>query len=1081
MAKTPFERNFLPRFASWFLNTLDQDNPDFFIPVERKGAHLLDTVLAYLRFDLGVPVRTQVLYKRALFFTNPAEMLGKKALILDDATRSGRTLRRYNEVVKACGNPAVKMMACIGASSLGEAPSKGLRDDVQCFVELPPNLYREYLQQIAELVVSRGLPPEADHHMFSITPLGSLARFWDSLLDRLSIEGKLDVRGPVSGDRTIHGATLHFPQFLPQDLLPEKGPIQGEGVIKFKLFADFARDFILVIPMIYPQLNISSTASKRNMDTIDCRSLYNAWGHDCSNVGRALIDHTYPHADPFEILYHAVSISCEAKMVRRLATILAESSLAQDVASFTCERETFCRLYGPRLGLQLVNAINQEITFALQESSAVPMSDIETNRVDRVQKTGLLETTQSVKQVNASVNEATDSLLLFLKSSYYDKNRGKPDDAWESVGYCFSDLQKREPFASQAGGSLLLSRCVDFGCSITSLVPYLSVDLASANNAYTVTRKYRTAESVDETDGRIEDMRTYRKETATETVAAVTYFLKRRSRRWKNSSIPQFVLYKVLAIINAAMPEIDKTALVIIPLEHGPEAAYELPAYAGPPDLVLIPNLISENYAITRKGEVEVTPAFEERYREGSLHLSHRQSLIAIESYLGALTPLLDDASNVDDLLIRWAILANGRLGLDYAMVDVGLALDSLMKPLEVLSGGRPLDKRKLAKSQSQAHHRAGVARKEKIEKLIGDWSQLSRPKWDAPIKVESDLLASFLVPIEGQVLFEVAKAFCLVVTRFADLMGQLTPWTNDSSSQIDLFTNDSSGRTKAAAPDVMRKLHDLEVRLRTMRGDSSYDHIPDTSPQQEMAIGRKMKRFLQILERFAGAYAWKYSPLMRWGAASLPDPAPRNRVILFADIAGSTPKALTLEQQHNVQWKNNGLNLIAQWGQAFGGYETTDIYPRKGDDICIEFTDPDSAVLCAAMIQEHACALRSTGSPNLDYRFRMAVDSYWLNEADGRNTISLCIDRAAKLAKAERERSILDPVWITPEVAGDSSEEIRSSLSLYSKEIDLGAETSRSRFTPSLLNRRGLLSVYIARLSAYADMACKSRDSNKT
>lgn len=300
-------------------------------------------------------------------------------------------------------------------------------------------------------------------------------------------------------------------------------------------------------------------------------------------------------------------------------------------------------------------------------------------------------------------------------------------------------------------------------------------------------------------------------------------------------------------------------------------------------------------------------------------------------------------------------------------------------------------------------------------------------------------------------------------VSRFADLVGQLAELIPESAPQGRLFQMAGAETTRTAA-DIVRASHELEVRLRTMRGGSSIDHLPDTSPQREMVIGRQLKRVLRTLGTFAAAYAWNYMGVRRQSSQVLREPTPRLRTVLFADIAGSTPQAATLPHEQNARWKNDGLNLIAQWGNAFGGQEITDVYPRKGDDICIEFADPDNAVLCGAMVQEHACALRSTGSPALAYRFRVAVDAYWLNEADGGNTISFCIDRAAKLAK--QDKGLTDPIWITPEVSNDCSEEIRNSLSLHSEEIDLGADTARARFTPSLLDRARLLSAYIERLS---------------
>ena len=166
------------------------------------------------------------------------------------------------------------------------------------------------------------------------------------------------------------------------------------------------------------------------------------------------------------------------------------------------------------------------------------------------------------------------------------------------------------------------------------------------------------------------------------------------------------------------------------------------------------------------------------------------------------------------------------------------------------------------------------------------------------------------------------------------------------------------------------------------------------------------------------------------------------------------------------MRWKNNGLDLIAQWGQALGGQEGT--YVRKGDDICLEFSDPESAILCSAIAQEHFLALRSTGLTENTYQFRMAIDSSLISSADGANLIGVGIDRAAKMAKGEipdePEGDKLARIVISPEVVRSCSDRLSSFLGESSHLLSIG-DGERGQFRPWRVNRARLIECYVQRL----------------
>ncbi|HYN19489.1 MAG TPA: hypothetical protein VE078_00910, partial [Thermoanaerobaculia bacterium] len=330
----------------------------------------------------------------------------------------------------------------------------------------------------------------------------------------------------------------------------------------------------------------------------------------------------------------------------------------------------------------------------------------------------------------------------------------------------------------------------------------------------------------------------------------------------------------------------------------------------------------------------------------------------------------------------------------------------------------------------------------------------------------EIDLLRSLAAPQEHLLLFSVASAFIHCVQHLTATLKLASALAVAEEKQAGLFTISAQDRAKGRS-EMMERLNTISERLRALRDEGSHRGLSGTEEvDQDADVANCCKWTLETLRRFASAFAWSYSRLLDWGVARLPDSSPRNRTILFADLAGSTPAALGLPHEENVRWKNNGLDLIAQWGQAFGGREGT--YVRKGDDICLEFSDPESAILCAAIVQEHFAALRSTGLWENTYKFRMALDSSWISPADGGNLIGVGIDRAAKTAKAvvrdDQEEDKPSRILVTPEVARDCSDRFRHFLSESSDMLKFG-EGERGEFRPLRVNRIGLIQSYIQRL----------------
>lgn len=1061
--QTPFERNILPRFSRWLAHVLEETRPDVIMPVERKGAHLLDAALDYLRSDATFPIRSQILSKRSLFFNEPSEWVGKSVLLLDDTVHSGRTLSAYKDALKASGDPVVKMIACVGAPLKGEDANRRAQDAIRCFLEPPQRQYQEYVWQIAEHIASRGMPPEVDHHVFRMTSGLPLADLWADLLDILDSQGALDIYDP-SADGAIRGATLHWPHFMEEAALPAEGRIRKEGVVKIRLFADSRRNCVWLMPMAYPRVEISNTKDDGSELELSRSAIENTRVPQ-AQLARLVLDEARAQpaqaAAAAEILFHAVSLSCETELTRRLTNVLQSSAADLGNPQVSCDQAAFLRLYGNRAGMRIVSAVDQAIS---EKGTEHVPSKGHAGRNGEPSRP-----VSSMHMESDSVHDTTDSIAKTLKSRYLDVNRGKSERRrWETVGMSFSELFLLDSFAKAQEGNLLLSRCIDYGCATTTLVPFVRVSQSGPSSSWTVDRTYRTSESMSDIPDRTEDLKTYMQEVAAETVAAVAHFLSRRSVRWRDRRPPLFVVEKVLAILLASLDDDADSALVVVPQEHGPEIAYEFGNIAGPTQQLLIRNMRTEHYAVLDDG-VEATPAFVAGYERGTIRLHLRKSLPLLEAALGALVPVLDESEDVAALLTNWGSSSTGKLGLDFAMYDVDKALSELLAPINVLASGRSVVSAKLLRSTKNARQYLGVAVHAKVEELQKAWGDRIRERWPRPIEVERSLLRSVLEPAEKDGIYPIARTLCRVVTCFTDLVDQIATLDAAQSPQKDMFG------APAADPSTTARalLHDLDrlaIKLRTMRGDSrSLPHLPTDSQALSIQVGRAFKEAYDALRQFARAIACNYEGRRNVAFESRPIGVPRIRTVFAADLKDSTVTGLALPASDYSRWESVGVSLIAQWGHAFGGKQ---VGSRRGDEIIMDFREADSALLCGCLVQEHLRALRSIGAGDYRYVARIALDSYEVHPGEGDNMTSSALDRASKLTKFCKAEDIAadvaDRIWLTPEAGEQLSDAARSYLKLHPREIDLGAEVSGACFAPFTPDLRALLGAYLDRLNTH-------------
>jgi hypothetical protein len=1045
IAKTPFERNLLPRFARWFVTQFeDQPDPDFFIPVETKGARLLDAVIAYARDELASPLRVPVLYRPALAYLDPAAAAGKTVVILDDATRSGGTLARHREAVRAWGEPDVLSLACVAdAGARRDRETRG-SPAVRCWLEVPSGQYHDVLWQLAQLVVAHGLPPEVDHHVFRIGVRSRLSRAWQQIAEVLEDHGRLTHDGPLTQHGDIFSMTLHWPTLPGQADYPTSGPVRDEGVRKLRLFADFAADTIHVVPMVFPALDLPSGDKAGDLELETCLDMAHHWTGGRLTVAQMLIELAQRRSA--ETLHRALGTGAEVDMVAGLAELLGRHARGQ-VKSFTAQRDVFARLYGPRVGRRLADRVDGMLVASLDQPGIPASPSIDASRA--ISATVDETDSDPGEEARERIKDTTTAIVSVLKSGYKSEVRRHRTRVGVRYGLSLTELTR----AGIDADRLTLSRAIDHGLAVTSLVPY--TDVTKTADGVQVRRKYRASEQTRQDDaGGIEDLESHNRQTDEEAVALVLRTLRRRSDRWHDSPIAGHHLSKVIAVLEGLVLDNEQITLGTRPSEFGPYLA--LASSSDPDELRQV---VSEHFQPVSGGFIE-SDLFQERYEGRELRIQQRGAAGQIESYLRDMIPVLDGATDISAFLMCWSTSAAGKLGLDFVRHDLELALRELDAPLRVLKRGSPIDPARLGTSVERARRLAGTARS-KVTLLSTDWSEPIRASFPDPMTVEGDLLRSAAAPSDCGQLMQVAEALCLATRRLAELVGQLEAFV--PQARIDEPVDPDT-----AAIQIVASTRELVTRLTSMRDPGSMPHLPADPARRRRALAEHLERALLLVRARAAAFAWSFLGVPQFGVRL---PETRRRTILFSDMSGSTPRGLVLDQQAHVKWKNSGLNLIAQWGQSFGGTEVKD---REGDDVVMEFADADAAVLCAALIQEHTRVLRSTGLQRLHWAFRIALDSGEVTNADGGNVIANAVNRAAKLAKSDKDDP-LSTEWVrmTPETADALCRQAREHTAELPDELDLAVDddlaidVAKARFHPLKVDTQGLIAGHIGRLRA--------------
>jgi hypothetical protein len=769
-SRTPFERNVLPGLAQWFLEKLDRERPDLLLPVQTKGARALERVLDYIRQELGAPVRVPLLYSPALAYVSPEELASRKVLLVDDAVRTGRSLARHSRYVMEYGAVSVQAVAWIGHAGLakaggahgnGEKPGAEL-GPVSCYRWVNTDMYREYVWQLAELVVARGLPPEVDHHVFELCFAGRLADFWPSLAQAVAPYGTLTADGPLTSQEEIVSMTLHFPRFPDTPKYPLVGTVRDGGIRKVRLFADIPAKTIHVVPITFPALDLpAGTGDVLSREL--CRDVLRRWTGARETIGTTLIDAAKTRRP--EMLFRTLSTVAEVDLMRGLRSALARADVSSEL-SIRTQREVFGRLYGARIGSRVADLIDGEL--ATRPAEQTYPDSIAAGEALNGSPPGAWDDDQPSHGLTAEVVAGTQRIAKFMKL-LYDKRASEanfnPD---ERVGLAFGEIGRRVP--PHKPNLLLTSQCIDYGLAMTTLVPYTDVK-AEPDGSRTVLRKFRVSEIL-RGDEPYADVDAIRRELDEATIALIARYLALFSTRYHDRAIPEDELARIVSILRPAILATLGLTLRTRPSEDGPELV--VGSLARPGSIYDSSSL----YFVLESDGIRPSRNFEDWYRtDTKLRIDLRGDSDRIENHLANLVTIIDEAEDTGALLLRWSMSADGKLGLTHVHHPLTRAIHALEQPMKEIVRGSTPDAAGLLQARDDARRLAQLG-VNNAGALATDWAHAIRERLASRRdKREIGLLRSLATPTDGRQLYELSATLCQLVDAAACLLAPLAAW----------------------------------------------------------------------------------------------------------------------------------------------------------------------------------------------------------------------------------------------------------------------------------------------------------------
>ncbi len=1021
--KTAFERNLLPGFARWILDEIERREPDYLIPVETKGARVLEAVLRFAREELGEPVSVPVVYASALAYIDPAKLATSRVMIVDDAVCTGGSLLRHRTRIERYGPTVIEAIACVGDAT--EA-----HPGADCYRSVDPRSYREHVWQLAELVVARGLPPEVDHHLFELRLPGRLDSSWWALKSVLRDHGTLTVDAPDIEGETLQPITLHFPEF------PGIRPPGPDAPHKLRLFPDPLNDCVYVVPVSFPPVDFPEPddagdlphESWRYEVPLARRIMREAAGSPGS-IGDALLDAAQV-LDP-DTIFAAVSTSVEFELVCGLKVLLER---ALPGASLRFQAKQYLRFYGPEAAQDIIAAIDGGL--ASVPPAAEPQAPDPAAPDAFAAKTPFLD---------HEIAQKTRLIADHLRTMHEETKEREQVFPPRRVGLSMRGL------GDLVGAELLASRCVDYGLSMTTLVPFVHPE--PIEGGLRLERRYRVSEPREDDRRPYGDMTEVREALSAEMLASICFCISERSEVYRGRSLDPELLASLVGVLDG-----------LVCAEH----SIELRALPAPGWEQIV--LCKDDRALTladhggdmlsrTNGGVRASDRFRKEWTANELRLDERNSTEDIEEHVALLIEFLDasDLETHRDLLRAWALCSDRRLGLTHVRSSLDSALGACVRSL------------KQVKSEEE-HSAAGVdweegtkAARKKLEVLGQDWATPVRELWcERPSKRQKRVLDSLGAPDPELGVYEFPRRLVELIEALAPLADKV----NGASARLwEKEPEAEDEGVPAAIFEVCARVHAALCSL-----DKDYEPAVPPEDQREalIAAAEELLDVLELVRAFISAAAGLYRGF--WDGHLRPlGENQRTVTVLSVDIAGSSVHGSKHDAPDHRKWISGGLNLAAQWSRAFTGREGK---AREGDEVWIEFPPGDAAVLCGAAILQHAAALRSAGIEEISWRFHVGAHTGELEEDDGHNVVAHAMNKVTKLATECDKDAALDAVHLTLEAWRACSAELEEGgFDRREERIELAGET----FRPVAVDAAGLMATFGERVRLLAEGLAES------
>lgn len=964
--KTAFERNLLPGFARWTLDELERREPDYLIPVETKGARVLEAVLRFAREELGEPLAVPVIYASALAYIDPEELAASRVVIVDDAVRTGGSLSRHRSRIERYGPTVIEALACVGDAT--EA-----HPGADCYRSVDPHSYREYVWQLAELVVARGLPPEVDHHLFELRLPGRLESSWWALGALLRDHGTLTVDAPDIEGETLQPMTLHFPDF------PGVREPDSAGPHKLRLFPDPLNDCVYVVPVSFPPVELPAPRFDADLPP-------ERWGYSRESAERVLLEAAGTSylgealigaaevLDP-ETIFGAASTAVEFELVRGLKALLER---ALPGSSLRFQTDQYQRFYGSKAAVTVAAAVDRGL--ADVSPAAEPQGP------DPAAPDAFAEKTPFLDHEIARETRGIAEQLRKMREEVKAADKTFPP---RRVGLSMQALDEL------VGDPLLASRCVDYGLAMTTLVPF--VNLEEVASGIRLERRYRVSEPREDERRPYGDMSEVREALSAEMLASICFCVAERSESYRGKSLDPELLTSLVGILRGLVCE-----------EHSIELR-ALPA-PGWEEIVLCtddrPLTLGEHHGemLTEDEQgIRASAGFCIEWTANKLRLDERNSTEDIEEHVALLIEFLDgmDGKAHGDLLRAWAMCGDRRLGLTHvrSSLDASLALAA----------------RALKQVRSKEFHSAADAdwkqftdaAQKKLRVLKQDWAGPVRKRWEErPSKRQKRVIDSLGAPDPTLDVYRMPERLVELTKAVAPLAQRV------NAASARLWEGEPRPEDQEIPTAILEACAQIRAALCTFDEDVEPQVPPDDPRDRLVVAAEELLDVIELVRAFVAATAGLYRGF--WDGHRRPlGENKRTVTVLSVDIAGSSAHGSTHTAPDHRKWIGAGLNLAAQWARAFTGREGK---PREGDEVWIEFPPGDAAVICGAAILQHAAALRSTGIDDVFWRFHVGAHTGELEEDDGNNVVAHAMNKVTKLAKECDKDADVDAVHLTPE-----------------------------------------------------------------